>query len=111
MYCLALGRIMREKNFENKIKDYLKTKNVWFVKYFANSFTPSGIPDLLCCVNGYFLAIEIKAPKGRPSSLQKFTLEKIRESNGLAIVLYPKDFEDFKILVEKLLQNSYKIPQ
>lgn len=102
---------MREKNFEEKIKDYLKSKNIWFVKYFANSFTPSGIPDLLCCVNGYFLAIEIKAPKGRPTSLQKYTLEKIKESKGIAIVLYPKGFEDFKILIEKLLQISYKIPQ
>lgn len=33
-----------EKAFENKIKKYLNDKGCWNVKFFANSFTRSGIP-------------------------------------------------------------------
>lgn len=33
-----------EKLFENKIKKYLKDNNCWYVKYFANRMTKSGIP-------------------------------------------------------------------
>lgn len=92
-----------EKSFENKVKDYLKSKNIWYVKFFANGFTKKGIPDLLCCVNGKFLAIEIKAEKGVVSPLQKFQLKKIADSGGYAIVLYPHSFDGFKKFIESLL--------
>ena len=34
----------REKAFENRIKNYLEKKSAWFVKFFANAYTSSGIP-------------------------------------------------------------------
>lgn len=96
-----------EKTFENKIKQFLKDNDCWYVKYFANSFTKSGIPDILACVNGYFVAIEVKAPNGRPSELQKWNRDQIQFSRGIALILYPKDFEIFKRLVTSLLNNDY----
>lgn len=91
-----------EKNFENKIKKFLDDNECWYVKYFANSFTKSGIPDLLACINGYFVAIEVKASNGKASELQYFNRDKIRKSGGIAIILYPEQFEDFKKLVYEL---------
>lgn len=72
------------------------------MKFFANAYTKKGIPDILACVNGYFLAIEVKAPNGRPSELQKYHIGKITESNGCAVVLYPKDFNFFEKIIESL---------
>ena len=95
-----------EKTFENKIKKFLKDNDCWYVKFFANSFTKKGIPDLLCCVNGYFVAIEVKAENGKPSELQKYHVNKIKESGGIALILYPKDFEDFKRIVYKLKEGG-----
>ena len=85
-----------EKLFENKIKKFLKEQGCWYVKFFANRMTKTGIPDLLCCVNGYFVAVEVKGEKGKPSDLQIWNRDKIRESGGIAIVLYPDQFDDFK---------------
>lgn len=34
----------KEKVFENRIKKYLEKNNCWFVKFFANAYTSSGIP-------------------------------------------------------------------
>lgn len=96
----------QEKQFENKIKAFLKEKNIWFVKYFANAFTKSGIPDILACVNGKFVAIEVKAENGKPSELQLYHQQKIRESGGKAYILYPKDFEQFKKEIESEGQNE-----
>lgn len=90
----------QEKSFENKVKSFLKSKNIWFVKFFANGFTKKGVPDLLCCVDGRFLAIEIKAKNGHPSELQKYQIQKIKDSGGLAIILYPHNFEEFKNFIE-----------
>lgn len=94
-----------EKNFENKIKKFLDENNCWYVKYFANGYTKKGIPDLLCCVNGFFLAIEVKAEKGVASDLQKWHVEKIRFAGGLSFILKPSQFENFKELV-KALKNE-----
>lgn len=91
-----------EKRFENMIKAFLKERGCWCVKYFANSYTPSGIPDLLACVNGHFVAIEVKSSKGKPSALQLCNIDEIRKAGGTAMVLYPDQFEDFKKIVEKL---------
>lgn len=93
-----------EKQFENKVKKYLKAKGIWHVKYFANSFTPVGIPDVLAVVNGKFVAIELKAEKGKTSPLQDYNIKEIERCGGIAIVLRPSGFEDFKKLIEELLK-------
>lgn len=92
-----------EKNFENRIKDFLKSKNAWFIKYWAGGqFTKTGVPDILACVNGYFVAIEVKGPRGRPSDLQLYNIDKIRKAGGIAIVLYPDQFDKFKAMIDDL---------
>lgn len=95
-----------EKTFENKIKNYLNEVGAWHVKFFANRMTKKGIPDLLACVNGYFLAIEVKAQNGKPSELQLWNVEKIKKAKGIAIVLYPNQFEEFKQLIQKLYRDD-----
>ena len=96
----------QEKNYENKIKQTLKNNGAYFVKYFGCGFTQVGVPDLLCCLNGRFIAIEVKADKGKPSPLQLHNIEKIRESGGIALIAYPKDFEALKALIEALVNES-----
>lgn len=92
-----------EKLFENKVKAFLKSQGCWFVKYWGGGqFTKAGIPDILACCKGKFIALEIKAPTGKPSELQLYNVEKIKEAGGIAMVLYPKDFEKFKELVKNL---------
>ena len=95
-----------EKNFENKIKNFLKAQNCWFVKYFANRNTKSGVPDILACVNGYFVAIEVKGENGKPTPLQVWNRDKIREAGGISIILYPDQFEDFKRLIDELKHGN-----
>lgn len=94
----------QEKQFENKIKNYLKANNCWYVKYFANRMTKVGVPDILACVNGFFVGIEVKASNGHPSDLQIYNRDKIRESNGISIIVYPEQWEDFQLLIQDLIK-------
>ena len=98
--------IAQEKQFENKIKSYLKERECYVVKYFANRMTKSGVPDLLCSVNGYFVAVEVKASNGRPSELQKYNIKQIQIDGGVAIILYPEQFELFKELINALIAGN-----
>ena len=88
---------MREKQFENKIKDFLKSLDkCWYFKHWAGAYSKVGVPDILCCINGKFVAIEVKSESGKLSTLQQLNIERINEAGGYALVLYPKDFESFK---------------
>ena len=96
---------MREKLFEQKIRQYLESRGHGVVKYFANGYTKSGIPDLLACVNGRFVAIEVKGDGGNVSPLQVYTLSKISVSGGIAMVVYPSQFEKFCRKIEEIADD------
>ncbi|CKH09128.1 VRR-NUC domain [Fusobacterium polymorphum] len=95
---------LKEKAVENKIKKWLKDKGYWFFKVHGSIFQPAGIPDILACVNGKFVAIEVKRTKGGVvSPLQKAQIQKIKENGGIAGVASTMD-EFLEILKEgKLL--------
>lgn len=95
-----------EKNYENRIKKYLESKGSWFVKFFANAYTSSGIPDILCCINGRFVGIEVKQETGKPSLLQKVHLKRIGEAGGIGILAYPSGYEKLKDLIDNLSEDE-----
>lgn len=92
----------QEKRFEQKIKNFLKSQNCYYVKYFGCGFSQAGVPDILACVNGHFLAIEVKAERGIVSELQRVNIERINKCGGVALVVKPSNFEMFKNLIKDL---------
>lgn len=97
-----------EKQFENKIKKYLKEHDAYFLKYWAGAqFTKSGVPDILTCVNGYFVGIEVKAQNGKPSELQLYNIQQIRKAGGFAYVVYPSGWEKLKDVLDGLLIGKF----
>lgn len=96
-----------EKRFENKIKLWLTTHGCYHVKFFANRMTKSGVPDILACVNGYFVGIEVKAQNGKPEDLQFHNLRWIRQSGGFAWIVYPSGWEELKKILEGLLEDKF----
>ena len=93
---------MKEKDFEKKVKQFLKERGCWVLKTWSNGIQRQGIPDLLVCCNGFFVGVELKAEKGRPSDLQLWNINEIRKAGGIAIVLYPDKFEQFKDMIRGL---------
>lgn len=52
-----------------------------------------GIPDIIGCVEGRFVALEVKSPDGNHpvTELQEHTLKEITEAEGLAAVVRSVD--------------------
>lgn len=65
----------------------LKKEDVWYFIPVSNGMGQSGIPDIICCVSGRFLAIECKAGKNKPTALQTMQIERIRHAGGAAAVV------------------------
>lgn len=103
----------QEKSFENRIKKFLIDNNSWYIKYWSGGgCTIKGIPDLLISCNGYFIAAEIKAPKGNPSELQLEKIQEIRKSGALSFVLLPteKDVQRCKKYILEHYEKYSHIP-
>ncbi len=92
---------MREKSIENKIKIYLKSIGAYYVKYFGNSFSQVGVPDILACYKGHFIGIEVKNEKGKTSPLQDYNLEEIKKAGGYSLVA--RSVEDVKKVIDNII--------
>jgi hypothetical protein len=97
---------MNEKQLENRMKKYLSNKNIYHFKVHGNGFMRSGIPDLICCVNGHFVAIEIKRPdgKGKVSKLQEIEIDRIKRSNGIAVVM--NNYDEFVKFISEIKNGA-----
>jgi Holliday junction resolvase len=77
-----------EGQLTSQIKNYLVSKGCYVEKIFGGGYQASGIPDLIACYKGIFIAIEVKSPtgKGRASDIQKLKIRRIRECGGIAFI-------------------------
>jgi hypothetical protein len=84
------------------VKRYLKEKGIWFFMPMQNGMGVVGIPDLICCFGGTFLAIETKAPGKRNNTTpnQDRVLREITEHGGLSIVV--DDVEQLREFLEDI---------
>lgn len=85
-----------EKTTQKEIIDYLKSIGAVVVKINnGGTFNPvtkhfippreKGVADILCCYKSYFIAIEVKGPKTKPSEFQKVFLQNVLDAGGMAI--------------------------
>ena len=92
---------MKESEIISAVKEYLKTvEGCFFWKEHGGQFGQAGLPDLIVCLNGRFIAFEVKAEKGKTTVLQEVTLRKIRKAGGIAEVV--RSVEDAKAVIKKL---------
>lgn len=76
-----------EKKVEDQIKKFLDSLGSYYLKVHGSAFQPAGTPDILACINGRFVGIEVKKPKGGVvSELQKFKIKQIQNAGGVAFV-------------------------
>lgn len=88
-----------EARVKQAVKNLLKSRGIWHFLPVSLGMGVHGIPDIIACWDGRFLAIETKAPGKRRnvSPLQERAIEGIRGAKGLAIVV-----DDVSQLVELL---------
>ena len=69
------------------VKRILDAHNVYYFPPATGGYGRSGVPDIVCCVNGHFLAIECKAGNGKTTVLQDREIQAIKDARGMAVVI------------------------
>ena len=83
----------KEAAVKRQVRKILTAEKVWYFAPASNGMGRAGIPDIICCHNGRFLAIECKAGKGKTTALQDRELAAIEAAGGATIVVNEANLE------------------
>ncbi len=95
--------IKPEKKLQDKAIQYLKDKGIYELNLYGDGMSGKGKPDLVVCINGLFVAFELKVGENGLSDAQKIHRKRIRRSGGLYYT--PYTFIVFKGIVDTLLMG------
>lgn len=67
------------------IRKYLDSLSMcWYMSPATYGFGASGAPDILVCLGGRFVGIEVKREGKKPTTIQTRRMEQIVEAGGVA---------------------------
>lgn len=94
-----MGKKQPETKFKEKVLPLLRAlPNSWFIK--TQMVALLGIPDILGCLNGHFVALELKKSRTEAEKkhgrvrLQGHILMQIRNVGGYGEFLYPENWDE-----------------
>ena len=95
-----------EKKVKDKVVGILKAEGAYYFFPATHGYGRSGVPDIVACLNGLFLAIECKAGTNKPTALQVREIENIRLAGGVAVVVNETNWDTLPELIRKLKQGT-----
>jgi len=94
---------------ENKVKaavvKLLKQYGAYYFFPATHGYGRSGVPDIVCCIKGKFLAIECKAGKGTTTVLQDREINAIRTAQGIAAVARETNLDMIELILKELTHD------
>jgi Holliday junction resolvase len=79
----------RESALQRRVQKAIRAhwRGAYVRKIHVSEFQSEGMPDLICCIAGYFIAVEVKTDDGTPSRMQLLEREEIRRAGGCALIV------------------------
>jgi hypothetical protein len=95
----------REANLQRAITDRLnQTSRCWWIKTHQAGRGRRGIPDLLVCYRGTFLAIELKTDTGKLRPEQTLELHQAQAAGAIAIVA--RNWSDIELWMRRIDRDA-----
>ncbi len=88
-----------EGKVKAKLKKVLDEMGIWHFSPFQAGMGRAGIPDVIACYEGRFVAFECKAGRGKTTALQEREINAIRKAKGLAFVINEENVDNTKELL------------
>lgn len=78
-----------ESKLSREIQQALKLKNWFCFKVHGSEYMMAGLPDIICCAEGFFFGLEVKMPGKREniSPRQDYVHQLIKGAHGQAFVV------------------------
>ena len=89
-----------ENKVKTKLKKILDEMGIWHFSPYQAGMGRAGIPDIIGCYNGLFVAFECKANGNKPTALQQREIDAIRTAKGIAFVVDEHNVDEIKELLQ-----------
>lgn len=93
-----------EKKVKRKVVAILKDFGAYYFYPVTGGFGASGVPDVIACIKGRFVGIEVKADmkKNKPTALQVKNLNHIKECGGISLVIDANNLDHLVTTLENI---------
>ena len=91
-----------ERKVKDKVTALLKQYNAYFFSPPSNGFGRAGIPDIIGCLHGRYIAIECKAGNNKPTQLQLRELELTHRAGGVALIIHEHNISFLAIALQSI---------
>jgi Holliday junction resolvase len=85
-----------EQQTQKKILDYLIKIDAYTFK--VQTANRAGVADIVACINGSYLALEVKTPSGVVSAMQQVHIDLVVKAGGSAYIV--RSFEEAKQIID-----------
>lgn len=86
-----------EAKVKKQVTDLLKLWDAYYFYPVTGGFGRSGVPDIVACIDGDFIAIECKAGKNKPTELQLKNLQAIGKAMGWPWTINEEEIDEFEL--------------
>jgi Holliday junction resolvase len=91
-----------EAKVKKKVVDVLKKNGAYYFFPATGGYGRSGVPDIVSCYRGVFVAIECKAGTNKPTPLQQAEMGKIKQAQGFVLVVNETNIDDVSTLLRDI---------
>ena len=91
-----------EAKVKKKVVDVLKKNGAYYFFPATGGYGRSGVPDIVSCYRGVFIAIECKAGTNKPTPLQQAEMGKIKQAQGFVLVVNETNIDDVATLLRDI---------
>lgn len=97
-----------EKKVKDKVRKYLAEVKAYVTTPATHGYGTSGVPDILACYHGRFIAIECKAGSNKPTALQLKNLSQIASAGGYTLVINEENLDEVPLTLARIdKERSY----
>ena len=96
-----------ERKVKEKVVTVLKQHGAYYFFPATYGLGRAGVPDIIACRHGFFIAIECKAGKGTTTALQERELQRIRDAGGVALVIDETNIEVVRTILTTIGEIHY----
>ena len=94
-----------EAKVKAKVRKLLDELRIYYFFPATHGYGRSGVPDIIGCFMGLFVAIECKAGKGKLTVLQEREIAAIVAAGGFTFVAREDNIDELKGLLTCLIQE------
>jgi hypothetical protein len=98
-----------EAKVKGKVVEILEGMKCYFFYPVTGGYGQSGVPDIIVCYNGYFIGIECKAGKKKPTALQDKNLRDIIAAGGTAVVVNESNIDQVPYYLSGKINNPQQL--